>query len=261
MNKIFMSFFNYRELIFEMAKRDLTMLNKGAFLGYAWLILQPFIQTSAYVIIVSFVFRARYSESAGVTDYALYVLGGMVPWQIITKVLSDAPTQLYSRMDLIKQVIYPIETLPMTSLLVNSLGSIVSLTIFILLGISSGIVGWSVLLLPLPLILLVMFVIGISWILSIAGVFLKDLREVVTVVLGITAFMSPVVASPELVGERIWSFVLLNPLSHIIICFRDIYYSQFTPLSWVIFIVLAGCSLLVGGWTISRAKVAINQYL
>ncbi len=65
MKSIILSFFQNRELIAEMAKRDLKMINKGAFLGYIWLILSPLIQTAAYVIIVSFVFRSSLGEGFG----------------------------------------------------------------------------------------------------------------------------------------------------------------------------------------------------
>lgn len=261
MKLIFTSFYRNRQLILEMAKRDLKMINKGAFLGYIWLILGPLIQVVAYVVIVSFIFNARLDESSGPMEYALYVLGGMIPWQIITKSLAEAPTQLYSRMELVKQVIYPIETLPMTSLLVGSFGALVSLLIFVILCISSGHMTWGLVLLPVPVFLLILFVIGISWIFSIVGIFIKDLREMVTVLLGLLVYLSPVVASPSIVGGRMWQLIQFNPLSHIVICFRDVYYLQFTLLSWALFALMAGASFLTGAWVINRAKLLINQYI
>ena len=261
MRSIIFSFFINRELIFEMAIRDLRMINKGALLGYAWLILLPLFQTGAYVLIGSFIFGSRLSENSGVLDYALYVLGGMVPWTIINKMLSESSTQLYSRMELIKQFIYPIETLPMTSLIVGSFGSLVSLLLFITLSLMSVDLSWTILLIPIPMFLLIVFVVGMSWILSIIGIFLKDLREIVTIVLGILVFFTPVVASPEIVGEKVWQIILFNPLSHIVICFRDVYYFEFNPTSWLVFILLSFVALFIGGAVISRAKLVINQYI
>lgn len=245
----------------EMAKRDLIMLNKGAFIGYAWLVLQPLILTLAYVLIVSFILGSRLNSDSGVFDYGLYVLGGMIPWQIVTKMLADAPSQLYSRMELIKQVIYPIETLPLTSLLVISFGSFISLIIFILLGIFSTNLSMGILLFPIPFIFLAIFTIGMSWIFSIVGIFIKDLKEITTVILGLMVYATPVIASPELVGERVWALIMLNPLSHIVICFRDVYYLEFNLLSWLIFILMSLFSFVFGALVISKAKLHINQYI
>ncbi len=256
-----LSFITNRELIWEMAKRDLKMINKGAFLGYIWLILGPLVQTAAYVVIVSFVFRSRLGVDSGPLDYALYVLGGMVPWQIITRSLQEAPTQIRDRMELVKQVIYPIETLPLTSLIVSSFSALMTMVIFLVLNFFYGTATLGLLLIPIPAFLLIIMILGISWIFSVVGVFFKDLREMVAILIGLLVYLSPVVASPEMVGETVWRYIMFNPLSHIVICFRDIYYLQFHPWSWLIFILMAALSFILGGWVINRTKVLINQYI
>ncbi len=260
-NSSLQMFLTNRELIWEMAIRDLKMINKGAFLGYIWIFLGPLIQTAAYVVIVSFVFRTRLGAESGPLDYSLYVLGGMVPWQIITKSLAEAPTQIRDRMELVKQVIYPIETLPLTSLIVSSFGSLMTMAIFLVLSLVNGTATLGFLLLPLPVFLLVAMVLGISWVFSVVGVFFKDLREMVVILIGLLVYLSPVIASPEIVGERMWRFILLNPLSHIIICFRDVYYLQFHPLSWAVFALMAAACFFLGNWVINRTKILINQYI
>ncbi len=146
------------------------------------------------MVIVSFVFGSRLGMKSGPMDYALYVLGGMVPWQIITKSMAEAPSQIRERMELVKQVIYPIETLPMTSLIVGSFGAAVSFLIFLLLSLFSGTLTWGILLLPVPVFFLILFLLGVSWIFSIVGIFFKDLREMVTILLGLMVYLSPVVA-------------------------------------------------------------------
>ncbi len=258
---IIRSFIKNHHLIIEMAKRDLMVINKGSLLGCLWLILAPLIQTGTYVIIVSYIFGTKLSLGVGPLDYSLYVLGGMIPWQIITRSLAEAPMQIRDRMELVKQVIYPIETIPLTSLLVSSITSFISFIIFISLSSITNNLSWGMLLFPLPLALLLIFVLGISWICSIVGIFLKDLREIITIIMGLIVYISPVIASPEMVGHDIWKIILLNPLSHIIICFRDTYYSTFHPFSWMIFTGLSLSSFLLGAWIINKTKLMINQYI
>jgi lipopolysaccharide transport system permease protein len=250
-----------RELTVEMAKRDLKGAGKGAILGHAWLVINPLLQTAGYVVIVSYVFRARIGEASGPLDYALYVLAGMVPWHAMSRSLQEAASLIRDRMELVKQVIYPIETLPLTSMLVSSVGSLVVLGLLIALAALSGALHPAILLLPLPLALLVLFLLGASWILSIAGVLLKDLREVVAIVLGLLVYFSPVVLHEAIVGERLWRIVMLNPLAHVVVCFRDVFQGELHLQSWAIFAAMTALTLAAGAWVMRRAKVLINEYL
>lgn len=239
--------------------RDLRGANRGALLGYLWLGLNPLIQVGAYVIIVTFVFQR--GEADGTLDYALYVLAGMIPWQIVTRSLQLAPSLIRTRVELVKQVIYPLETLPLTVMISSSVGAFITFIIFLVLQLFSG--GWQVsyLLLPIPIVLLVCFVLGVSWIFSIAGIIIKDLQEVVTVFLGLVVYISPVIASETLVSESIWQIVRLNPLSHIVICFRDVFDAQFHPESWLIFSVMTLIVFVLGAWVIDKTKTLINEYI
>ncbi len=258
---MFYSMVENRELVWEMAIRDIKQLNKGAFLGMLWTVLGPLVQVAAYVIVVSFVFKSRLGDNSGPFDYGVYVLSGMIPWQIMNKSLMEAPSLIRSRMELVKQVIYPIETLPITSLIVGSIGSFVSFLIFFVLSAISGNLNWSILLLPVPFFFLVIFLIGTAWFFSIAGILFKDLREVVSVFLGLLVYLSPVIASETMTGETIWKIILCNPLAHVVICFRDIYNATFHPASWGLFVGMAITSLLLGGWVITKTKMMINEHI
>lgn len=251
----------HRELIWEMALRDLKAMNKGAFLGYLWLVISPLVQVAAYVLIVSFVFKSRLGEGTGPLDYALYVLSGMIPWQIMARSVQEAPSLIRERMELVKQVIYPIETLPLTSLIVSSFGSLVSFGLFLILTLVVGSFHWTFFLLPILFLLLAVFVLGISWIFSIVGVLIKDLREIVTVLLGLLIYLSPVVVSREMVGEKIWGYILWNPLSHVVICFRDVFEARFHLSSWAIYAAISLLAFLAGDWVITRTKLLINEYI
>jgi lipopolysaccharide transport system permease protein len=258
---LLLSIVRNRELIVEMAARDMKGAGKGALLGHAWLVINPLLQTAAFVVIVSYVFRVRLPGSGDPLDYALYVLSGMVPWHIMTRSLQESTSLIRDRMELVKQVIYPIETLPLTSILVNSLASMVILGLFLALGAIAGTLQPTVLLLPLPLALLVLLLLGASWVLSIVGVLLRDLREIVSIVFALLVFVSPVVLHEAMVVERLWSVVMWNPLAHVVVCFRDVFQGELHPHSWAIFAALTALALAAGAWVMLRAKVLINEYI
>ena len=255
------SIFTYRVFVWEMAKRDMIAINKGAVLGYLWQIISPLIQTTAYVVIVSFIFRQRFQQDGSILSYALYVLSGQIPWQIVTRSLQTAPMLVRERIDIIKQVIYPIETLPITVLITAGVGSSVSLILFIVLAAYSGVLHISVLLLPIPIVMLIIFILGCSWIFMIAGVILKDIRDVITVLLGLLVFLSPVILTEAMVGAVFWKIILCNPLAHIVIVFRDVFYGTMHPISWVIFASFSILVLLIGATFISKMRIAINEFI
>lgn len=253
------SFVTHRELVVAMALRELTASTQGAVLGAAWVLLRPLVQTVAYVAIVTLlVGRARTGASL---DYAAWVLAGMLPWAILSRTLEEAPSLLRARMELVKPVIYPIETLPLSTLLSTAVGAGVSLLVLLILTLWRGQLCWSWLALPIPLLLLAALVVGASWVLMVAGVLLKDLREVAAVALGLLVYATPVVARPELIGPEAWRLIQWNPLTHVVLCFHDVLRGELHPWSWVIHGALATAMLLVGAAVMARAKVHINEYI
>lgn len=257
----FARFYKYRELIIEITKRDLKGFHRGAVLGAAWALLSPLIQTGAYVVIVSFIFKVRIEGEGRVFEYVIYVLSGMIPWQILTRSLTEAPSLIRNNTELLKQVIYPIETLPLTNLLFTSFGSTVSLGILFILMAVNGSLRISLLLLPIPFALLAVFVIGMGWTLSMAGVLIKDLREIINIVFGLMVYASPVILMKSMTGGAIWLIIMANPLSHMIIAFRDAFNGEFHPLSWLVFLCVSAGSFFLGDLAITKGKTLINEYI
>jgi lipopolysaccharide transport system permease protein len=250
-----------REFIGVMAVRELRGQHAGALLGLGWQVLNPLIKVGAYVVIVSIVFGQRTSEQGGIFDYSLYVLSGMIPWQWMTKVIEESSGLIRSRQELLKQVIYPIETLPVTSMIVGGVSAAVSLGLFLFISLVTGGANPSWLLLPLPVALLAVLLLGLAWLFSIVGVVIRDLRDVLSTVLGLLVYLSPVVLNRSIVGDDIWRLILYNPLSHVVICFRNVLYGQFDSLSWFLFGGMAAGALLIGSIVMSRTKSIINEHL
>lgn len=256
-----MTIIENRELVWEMALRDLKGGSKGAILGILWVVISPLVQVTAYVIIVSLIFKAKLSADSGLFDYALYVLSGMIPWQVMTRSINEAPMLIRSNTELVKQVIYPIETLPLTHLMVGSFGGFISFIVFLLLYVVRGDVSWTLIFLPIPLLFLLLFILGISWVFSILGVILKDLKDIISVTMMLLVYFSPVITNDSMVGETIWRWIILNPLSHVVIPFRDVFWGSFHLWSWIIYIVMSITVFLLGNLLITKAKRLINEYI
>jgi lipopolysaccharide transport system permease protein len=244
-----------------MAAREMKGSTKGSVFGLGWIVIRPFIQVGVYVIIVTYVFGAKLSATAGPYDYSLFVLSGLFGWQILQRGLEDSTSLIRDRMEILKQVVYPIETLPVTSFLASAIGSVIVLVVYLLLAALGGKLSWTVVLLPIPLALLLLLILGLSWIFMVIGVILKDLREIVSLLLGLTIFLSPVLMSPAMVSPRMWDLILLNPMSHVIIAFRDVFDGTFHRVSWGIFALGAVAAAWIGSAVVTRARMTINEYI
>jgi lipopolysaccharide transport system permease protein len=255
------SVYRNRVLAWEMGRRDLLVFNKGTVLGFSWLIVRPLIQVSAYVVIVSIIFRVPFDSDNGRFGFILYVLSGTVPWQLMTSVLQEAPSYVRSRIELLKQVVFPLEILPITNIIVAALGPLISLAVYFVLAGSAGALHWSVLLLPIPLVLLFIFVLGCAWFLMVVGMLFVDLREVVAIVMGMLVYMSPVVLTEKAVGPAIWHLLNFNPLFHVVICFRDVFEAEFHPLNWVLFVGISVAALLAGSFSVAGAKRIASELI
>lgn len=255
------TFYRNRDLIWNMAVFDLHGQTKGSLLGLIWIALVPLIQTLVYVVFISFIFKVRGATGGGAFDYAIYVMTGQMTWVFMTRSIMDAPMVLRKQIALIKQVVYPVETLPLTSLLIAGVGSVFTFIVALVLGAVEGLVSWTILLFPLALVLMLLFLLGSTWILMLAGVILKDLREIISVVFSMMFFLSPVILTEKIVGPTIWTFILLNPFAHVVIAFRDLFYGTFHPMSWIIFLALTIATLVVGALLVARTQLMINEYV
>lgn len=260
-SRTFRAIFTNWILAREMARRELMVSNKGALLGIAWLVIRPFIQVAALVIVVTFVFGVRFGNATGRFDYAVYVLAGMVPWQILSKALEDAPSLVRDRVEILKQVVYPLEVLPVTSLLSAMLGPSIAFLFYLLLAAINGSLHWTILFLPVPFTLLILFILGSSWALMMVGVLLKDLREIISVLLGLLVYMSPVVMSEQMAGAKIWSLLQFNPFFHVVATFRDVFDGTFHPISWMIFLFIVVVALGFGILVLDRARALLNELI
>ncbi len=253
--------FKYWSFSLAMALRDIKAVNKGAVFGIFWLVIRPLIQVLVLVVIVTQIFKVRSGVALDASEYGLHVLSGIIIWQALQRPLEEAPSLIRERMEILKQIVYPVITLPVTALVRGALAPAVGLSVYVLLAGFSGKLSWTIIFLPVPIILLFIMALGASWVMMIIGVVLKDLREIVAVLLGMLMYLSPVLLSEDMVGEKVWGYILLNPLAHIVIAFRDVLSGNLHILSWAIFILIAIGCFLIGAVLINKMKIAINEYI
>src|SRR3989441_10079124 len=125
------------ELILSLARRELAARYKGSVLGIVWALLTPLVMIAIFTFIFAGIFKAKFGASSSQWDYALYLFCGLLPWNAFQEALQLSSNTIVSHANLVKRVVFPLETLPVS----QSLAAIANQ----LFGTVALIIGTSVL--------------------------------------------------------------------------------------------------------------------
>lgn len=241
-------------LILHMTVRELRDRYVGQMLGTVWAVGAPLLAMAAYVFAFTFIFRQRLGIDDTGHGYTAFVLAGLVPWLAVADVLSRAPTAVSSSANLVKQIVFPAEVLPLKVALATLPQLLVGLAVVVAVAALAGRLHWqTVLLLPAAVVIFIVTAAGSSYTLAAVGVFVKDVKEIVTFLVSIGLFLHPVLYPPNSTPRWLEVLFYASPASHLIWCFRDalIEPSILHPWSWFVASVFA-IVMFATGWRIFR---------
>ena len=247
----------YRELLREMVDRDLSASHARHGLGGLWVYVHPLVVVATYLLIFGFVLGNRLvvgSEFPG--DFPAYILAGLVPWLMMQAALVRGPGALIGSANLVKQVVFPIEILPIAATIAATIPQLPALTLVIVYKFIVGGLSWTLVFLPAVLAAHVILAIGISFALSAITPFFRDLREIVTVFTSIAMYLMPTVYLPDWMPRVLRPMIYLNPFSYVIWVYQDVlFFGELRhPFAWVVMVLFAVLSLGIGYRTFERLK-------
>jgi lipopolysaccharide transport system permease protein len=193
--QIFTNLFKHRYLIWQLVRRDVLLKYKGSYLGIGWSFLYPLLLLSAFTLVFSGVFGGRWK--GGTTgmqglNYTLFIYCGLVIFTSFSEVITSSPRLLLANQNFVKKIIFPTEILPLISLLSASIHGMANLILLILAALISGHIHTSALLVPITLLPVWLFTLGLTWFLTAAGTYIRDLAHGMPVLMQMLMFMLPV---------------------------------------------------------------------
>jgi len=209
-----------------MVKRDVIGRYRGSALGLLWSFFNPVFMLIVYTFVFSEIFKSRWggaSASGSKTEFAVVLFVGLIVQGLFSEILNRAPTLILANVNYVKRVVFPLELLPVITLgatLFHSLVSVgVLLTAFVLFN---GYLQWTIFLLPFVILPLLILALGLAWILSALGVFLRDIGQTIAIITMVLTFLAPVFYPMSAVPERFRPYMMANPLTFIIEQARDV---------------------------------------
>jgi len=218
------SLWSHRQLVWQMTRREVIGRYRGSVLGIAWSFLTPLLMLTIYTFVFSFVLKARWGAETGTkTEFALFLFAGLIVHGLFAECVSRAPALILSNPSYVKKVVFPLEILPwvsMGSVLIHSLLSIAVLLAGYAL-MHHGL-NWTAVFLPVIVLPLILFTMGVSWFLASLGTYVRDIGQFVNILVTALLFMSPIFYPASILPAEIRPLLFLNPLTFIIEQVRDV---------------------------------------
>jgi len=216
----------HRELIWQFTRRQVVQRYKGSYMGLLWSFITPLALLLVYTCAFSVILKVSWGRGevpGGHVNYAIMLFAGFVAFNVFSESILSAPHLIVNNPNLVKRVVFPMETLPVDAVgaaFVNSLFGLVILLIGVIAV--QGYIPWTIIFLPLIYLPLLLLSAGFTWFFTSLGVFIRDVGHLLAVLIQMLFFLTPIIYPLSSVPESIRFLLYLNPLSFIVNHFRRV---------------------------------------
>lgn len=220
--------YHYREMIVSLVRKGLRGRYKGSVLGFLWTFVNPLLQLIVYTIVFSNIMRV------GIEKFYLFLFVALIPWMFFSASVTGGAASIIAEGNLVKKVYFPRQVLPIsyvTTAFVNMLLTFVVVLLALVVG-GIGLDIRTLVYLPIVMIVEYLLALGIAMLTSALTVFFRDLEYILGIVTMAWMYLTPIMYEVDMIPEEFLSLFNLNPMTPIIVAYRDIlYYKQIPRLS------------------------------
>ena len=210
-----------RTLIYQLVKRDFQQRYVGSIAGWMWGFIHPLVLLASYTFIFTVCMNQKLGPGEVTQNYPLWLFAGMLPWLLFSETVQRSSGSLVEQANLITKTVFPAEIMPVAIFLSSLMSHLLAL------GLVIGAAGlWlhqfspAVLMLPLLMLLVGMFAVGVGWIASSLQVYLRDTVQVVMVGLTFWFWLTPIFIPDDRYPARFRFLLDLNPLAYVVRDYR-----------------------------------------
>jgi len=216
--------FRHKYLLWELVKRDFKAKYIGSKAGLFWSLITPLIRMVIFIFVFSVILKVKFDDKGGITNFALYLICGTLPWFGFQQSIVRSETVLLENSNLVKYIVFPAKIFPfyvtISSLIEQAIGFIFFIAAVFLINHS-----FSMSALPVMLMLLFMqliFTVGLGWILSTLNILIKDTYHAVELFLMIWMYLTPIFYPEDMVPSWARGIININPMAYLVRFYRDI---------------------------------------
>lgn len=204
------------QLIGQLLWHEVQSKYRGSLLGVVWSVVTPLAMLLVFTFVFGVIFQSRWSESIPDTSsFAIVLFSGLIVFNLFSEAVSKAPSLVVSQRNLVKKVVFPLELLPVVTLLAALVQAAIA---FVILFAAQLVVGQGLqltaLLLPIVLLPACLVTLGLCWFLAALGVYMRDLTYILPPIVTALMFLTPVFYPPSALPDWLQPMILLNPLAY-----------------------------------------------
>ena len=251
-----LALYRYRDLIYQLVRRDIVARYKRSVLGIAWTMLNPLGSMVIMVVVFSQVFSST-------ENYAAYVLTGIIVWTMFSQSTSMAMSSMVWGSQLFQQIYLPRTSFVLSTILASMVNFVLSLVPLGLIFLVTRVpLRPSALLLPVFMIFLFSFALGVALLLSSLAVFFPDVADLYPVILTAWMYLSPIIMPLDFYRKILNGLLLyINPFYYIVNLFRILMLDGFVPhlRTWGA-TAFVSFGVLIIGWLVFCSKADSFAY-
>lgn len=231
--------YRHRQLIFALTARDLKARYRGSILGFFWSLANPLLLLAVYTLVFT-----RFFPNT-IRAYPIFLFAGILPWTFFSAAILEATGSISANAGLIKKVMFPAESLPIVVVLSHLVHFALAIPVLLVAMLAFTLAHQItmtalILLVPVLMVLETLFVAGIAMAVSSASVLFRDLRDIITNLMQLGFFVTPIIYLIDNVNSRTLRTLLrLNPLTPFVVAFQDVLYFGRLPRISDAFLILA----------------------
>ncbi len=209
-----------KKLLVTLSVADFKEQYLGSYLGVVWAILRPLLFIGVMWFVFGFGFKSKPIDDG--TPFILLLLCGMIPWFFFADALKKSMKAIVSNSFLVKKVAFRVSVLPLvkvlSSLYIHMVFICILLAIFLAYGYTPTIYWLQI---PYFMLCMIFLLLGLGWLTSAIRVFIKDVGEVIGVIIQFGFWLTPIFWSIDIIPEKYQSIIKLNPMFYIIDGYRN----------------------------------------
>ena len=238
-----------RGLILNFVVRDLKARYIGSFMGLFWSVIHPIVLLVSYTFVFSVILRVPPPADAGTTSFPLMLFCSILPWLFFQDAVQRSSSVIIDNTNLVTKTLFPSEILPLVILLSSFVNHLIGFAILLcIIFFVLGKVSVFILLIPVYLFLLMLFTLGLSWFVSSLNVFVRDVSQVLSVILTFWFWFTPIFYSTSRFPPKLLFLMRFNPLAHVVTGYRDCLLRMCMPdLKILAIFALASLAVFVAG--------------
>ena len=239
----------YRDLLYQLIARNIKTRYKRSMLGILWTMLNPLLMMLVLTMVFSKLFRFSTHY------YAVYALAGLILWNFFAQTTTAAMSELLWGGSLMTRIYVPRAIFAVSALGTGLVNLVLSLLPLLLIMIITGVpLTPSLVILPVPILLVAMFALGLGLFLSTLAVYFADVLDMFQLLLMVWMYLTPIIYPKDIISEQYRWLFNLNPMYHLLEIFRAPIYIGWLagPKTVAVAGLVAILSLAFGWWFFTR---------